>query len=91
MGRKVLGALWERLTSLINTFGKEASPSAAGGYSVHVVGVLDLQLPSGFCEGNYPKENALRVAEGEDGGGSSFGDIVWCLPRISCCTNEYLP
>ena len=85
-----MGGLWERLTSLINTFGKETSPSTAGGYSVHAVGVLDLQLPSWSREGNHPKENALRVTEGEDAGALALGILFdACLGFPVARTNTF--
>ena len=79
-----MAGLWERLTSLTNTLGKETSPSAAGGYSVCRLGVLDLHLSSWSREGSYPKENTLRMAEGEDGGALALGH---CLAP----TSERLP
>lgn len=71
-----MAGLWERLTSLINTLGKETSPSAAEGCSVCSLGVLDLHLLSWSPEGSYPKENTLRMAEGEDGGALALGHCL---------------
>lgn len=88
---KSLGRFVGKADLTLNTSGKKASPCTAGGFSVHIVGVLELQMPPGPLRVTTPKENALSMAEGKEGRALAlvtlFGVHLWC----SCCLSEHLP
>ena len=88
---KSLGRYVGKADLTLNTSGKKASPCTAGGFSVHIVGVLELQMPPGPLRVTTPKENALSMAEGKEGRALAlvtlFGVHLWC----SCCLSEHLP
>lgn len=63
-------------------FGKKASPSAPGFCSV-CMGAVGSQLPLWTQEGDYPKEDILRVAKREDAGALALMALLGCqVPEV---------